>query len=232
MEATVAWRAKEQPEQVVCNACRENPRSHYMHVVGFCRLERPVIYSCLEMASNRVVEDNKAHMISTFERAIRTMKHPVEQWVWVSDFHGFGFQDLNPGIAKVYVFQQQWCALQMPMCFCHHMFCCDTHSFAELAGSHYPERLGTFLAIDAPRMFNTLWKVVSQIVDPVTKAKVKFLPYDVKAGSKSVLRQELLGFFDEELTDWLLREMQENRNKSIAKVKVGLVCVFVWWMMV
>ncbi len=64
----MAWREKEQPEQVVCKACRDNPRSHYMHVVGFCRLERPVIYSCLEMASNRVVEDNKAHMISTFER--------------------------------------------------------------------------------------------------------------------------------------------------------------------
>ncbi len=150
-------------------------------------------------------------------QAIKTMKEPVEQWVWVSDFHGFGFQDLNPGIAKVYVrlfkqvYVKEHCSYNNPQ-----------HRFAEMSGSHYPERLGTFLAIDAPRMFNTLWKVVSQIVDPITKAKVKFLPYDVKAGSKSVLREELLRYFDEELTDWLLREMGENRNKSIAKVKVLL----------
>lgn len=39
-----------------------------MHIVGYCNLQRPVIYSCLEMANNRVVDDNKAHMISTFER--------------------------------------------------------------------------------------------------------------------------------------------------------------------
>lgn len=44
------------------------PTAHYMHIVGYCNLQRPVIYSCLQMASNRVVEDNKAHMISTFER--------------------------------------------------------------------------------------------------------------------------------------------------------------------
>lgn len=41
-----------------------------MHIVGYCNLQRPVIYSCLEMANNRVVEDNKAHMISTFERVL------------------------------------------------------------------------------------------------------------------------------------------------------------------
>ena len=39
-----------------------------MHPVGFDRLGRPVLYSCLQLAANRSVEDNRRHMIATFEQ--------------------------------------------------------------------------------------------------------------------------------------------------------------------
>lgn len=45
-----------------------DPHAHYMHPVGFDRLGRPVIYSCLALAANRSVEDNRLHMIATFEQ--------------------------------------------------------------------------------------------------------------------------------------------------------------------
>lgn len=38
-----------------------------MHLVGYDQLGRPIIYSCLALAGNRVYEDNKDHMIQTFE---------------------------------------------------------------------------------------------------------------------------------------------------------------------
>ena len=38
-----------------------------MHVIGYDNLDRPIIYSCLALASNRDYEDNRAHMIQTFE---------------------------------------------------------------------------------------------------------------------------------------------------------------------
>ena len=47
----------------------------------------------------------------------------VEQWVWVSDFYGFGFSDLSPRIAQ---------------------------TFLELSARHYPERLGAFLVRTLP----------------------------------------------------------------------------------
>lgn len=47
----------------------------------------------------------------------------VGQWVWVSDFKGFGLSDCDPRLAKV---------------------------FLDLSAAHYPERLGLFLVIDAP----------------------------------------------------------------------------------
>lgn len=38
-----------------------------MHPIGYCLMGRPIIYSCLELATNRVFEDNRDHMIQTFE---------------------------------------------------------------------------------------------------------------------------------------------------------------------
>ena len=51
-------------------------------------------------------------------QTVRLMGPGVEQWVWVSDFYGFGFADLSPRIAT---------------------------TFLELSAKHYPERLGAFL---------------------------------------------------------------------------------------
>lgn len=47
----------------------------------------------------------------------------VGQWVWVSDFKGFGLSDCDPRLAKV---------------------------FLDLSAAHYPERLGLFIVVDAP----------------------------------------------------------------------------------
>lgn len=194
INATLEWRCEHRPDEMYCSACRADPAAHYMHVVGFCRHQRPVMYSCLQLAKNKAVEDNRQHMIQTFERAVRMMPAGVEQWIWVSDFHGFGMADLNPAIAK---------------------------TFLEMTASHYPERLGVFVCVAAPRMFTALWKCIAPLVDPVTKAKLRFIPYDLddKKTQGSVLRGELLQLFDEELTEWLLNEMRENRNKKVNATK-------------
>ena len=44
-----------------------------MHLVGYDLLNRPVIYSCFEMITNRVIEDNRCHMISMFEQVYSRM---------------------------------------------------------------------------------------------------------------------------------------------------------------
>ena len=47
-----------------------------MHVTGFDKVNRPIIYSCIGLASNKTYEDNKEHMISTFE-TVRQQRHPA-----------------------------------------------------------------------------------------------------------------------------------------------------------
>ncbi|KAG2435701.1 hypothetical protein HXX76_006900 [Chlamydomonas incerta] len=203
LNATCQWRASVRPEQVVCRACVRDPRSHYMHLCGYAADGRPIIYSCLANPTNKVFEDNKAHMIQTFEWAIKCMPPGVEQWIWVCDFKGFGMADVNPKLAKL---------------------------FLDISAEHYPERLGMFMIVDAPSLFGLLWKAIQSFVDPKTYKKIRFLPFDYKGGAAagasgagggkaSLLKAEMEQHFDPVTTAWLLREMAENRDKAKVPLK-------------
>ncbi|KAF5832869.1 hypothetical protein DUNSADRAFT_11089 [Dunaliella salina] len=191
LNVTLKWRAKVEPEDVVCMACAAKAKSHYMHLCGYDSFNRPVIYSCLANATNKVYLDNYHHMIQTFEMAIKCMPPGVEQWVWVCDFHGFGMADINPKLAK---------------------------AFLEISAEHYPERLGLFIVAGAPALFGVLWKAISSFVDPKTHQKIRFLPCDF-AETKSKMRKEMQQHFSDGLTKWVEAEMMQNREKGQAAKK-------------
>jgi len=162
----LAWMKEERPHELVCPACfklssggvlEASAAGHYMHVVTYDLMNRPTIYSCLELAANKDIEDNRKHLISTFESAIGLMPPGVEQWNWVLDMHGFRLVDCDPRLAKI---------------------------FLSLAGERYPERLGNFWVVDAPGIFSTLWACVERFIDPVTKEKIKFVKTDAKNGEQ------------------------------------------------
>lgn len=191
LRATLAWRKTVQPEEVVCKACAKDPRAHYMHLVGYSRSGCPVIYSCLALAKNRNYEDNKNHMIQTFEMAVRCMSHGTEQWIWVCDFYGFGMGDMNPKLGR---------------------------TFLDMSAQHYPERLAHFIVLDAPRLFSGLWHVLQPFVDPKTKKKIIFIPYDVDQQTSSC-KKVLSEYLDEDTLQWILMECAENRDKQVAARK-------------
>ncbi len=68
LRETLQWRAANDVERLTCSACAADARAHYMHPVGFDRRGRPVLYSCLQLAANRSVDDNRRHMVATFEQ--------------------------------------------------------------------------------------------------------------------------------------------------------------------
>ena len=67
-----------------------------------------VIYSCFAAAHDRNILNNRNHMIAGFEQCIRAMPQHVEQWVWVSDFQGFGLSDCDPRLAKIFLDISAW----------------------------------------------------------------------------------------------------------------------------
>eukprot|EP00210_Caulerpa_lentillifera_P001533 g1471.t1 len=197
IEASVQWRRQIQPESLVCKACVRDPSAHYMNVVGFCKIQRPVFYSCMKLSRSKDVEEGKIHLITQFEQAIRMMPDGVEQWVWVSDFFGFGMSDMSPAMAR---------------------------RFVDLTANHYPERLGAYLVVDAPTIFEGLWKLVKPWLDPVTVQKIIFVPNDIKKGSsQSRLYAKMHELFPKDLADWLICEIVENREKKIYTKKTSFV---------
>ncbi len=69
---TLAWKEEQQPDKIVCHRCRDRDDPHYMHVCGFDVEGRPILYSVFNLAENRGIEENRKHMLSTFEQVCVT----------------------------------------------------------------------------------------------------------------------------------------------------------------
>ncbi|KAF4727985.1 cytosolic factor, phosphatidylinositol/phosphatidylcholine transfer protein, partial [Perkinsus olseni] len=51
---------------------------------------------------------------------------------------------------------------------------------AKVANDNYPEVLGTMFVVNAPFIFTAIWKVVSPMVDPITRSKIVVLGSNYK----------------------------------------------------
>jgi hypothetical protein len=51
--------------------------------------------------------------------------------------------------------------------------------------NHYPERLSIAMLYHAPTLFSFFWKAISPFIDPVTRAKIKFIDKS-KAGADAM----------------------------------------------
>lgn len=87
--------------------------------------------------------------------------------------------------------------------------------FLTLAAAHYPERLGYFFIVDPPALFSTFWSAVSRFIDPKTKSKIAFLSLKKRAA----LMDEFEKHVDASTAEWLVAEMEENREKGRGGVK-------------
>jgi hypothetical protein len=184
LEDTVAWRQKERPDIRICRTCIKDPLQHYMHPIGHDKLGRPICYSCFAVGPDKEIGSNTDHMLMCFESLIRIMGNPEQRWVSLIDFYGFTLRDaMNTKISK---------------------------AFSVISGSYYPERLGESFLLDAPSIFSMLWSAISFLIDANTKEKIKFLPYDSKL---TKLKDGLSTIMDVAMVDWIVKEMEENRDK-------------------
>jgi len=173
VRSSVKWRADNRPEQVVCDACAQNPRSHTLREIGMDRETRPVFYSSFAGQLNREADDNIDHIIMLLERSFEII--PAQQLVWIIDFAGFSAGDLTPSTGK---------------------------QALKLFGDHYPERLAAVVVLDSPLIFSGLWRVLKQWIDPQTHEKIHFVRMrDYKPVLESMFDADLMTRIEDELAD-------------------------------
>ena len=184
--ATLKWRAQVKPERSRCTTCfGASARSHYMQHVGFDRLGRALVYSDIGLALDRRPWSNVEHCVQVLELLEKFLPpYPNDQYLWVCDFHKFGVSHMNPSVA---------------------------YKCLSLFARSYPERLEMMVFVEAPKIFNGLYKTLTAFVDPMTVQKLRFVKGpDGKGGGEpldSVLREHL----NDETMDWLVTEMRMNR---------------------
>jgi hypothetical protein len=178
LKKALEWRQIAKPWDMRCDECQKDPYSHNMRQVGTDREGRPVIYTAFSQAHNRFKpQANVQHLLAVMESAtLRMRRHGVGKWVWVVDFDGFSARDCDPRTAL---------------------------RTADIL-AHYPERLHLALLLDAPSLFAGVWAALRAALDPVTAAKVRFVPL-------AQMRPALSDLFPAELADWLCIEAEENR---------------------
>ncbi|RUS80184.1 hypothetical protein EGW08_012041 [Elysia chlorotica] len=82
---------------------------------------------------------------------------------------------------------------------------------SNILSNHYPERLGLVICVNHNAMFHGVWKALKKVVSPGTTAKVRLVR------SVSKVQQVFSTFFSDELSNWLVNEIELNKQRPLPK---------------
>lgn len=192
--STLKWRKKENPSAKhfwQSPKALENPLAFNMRIVGWDKLGRPINYTCFAEAHDRwdseAVGIHVQLVLEACQNLIRQRRqrglNPTavsRQAVWVVDFDGFGLRDQDPRAAVITAHLLQ----------------------------HYPEMMSLVVLIDAPVLFNGVFRLMSPLLDERIKSKIMF----VKGKEAGHILQERLGM---EAAQWIEQETMDNKEKRV-----------------
>jgi hypothetical protein len=199
LRTTMEWRVQAKPERSCCTKCfGKSLGSHYMQHVGFDKRGRALVYSDIGLAMDRRPASNVEHCVQVLELLEKFLPpYPNDQYIWVCDFHKFGVGNMNPSLA---------------------------YKCLSLFARSYPERLELMVFVEAPKIFNGLYKTLTAFIDSTTVQKLRFAKGPEGKGGGVALEGVLRKHLNDETTDWLLTEMRMNRRmwSTVSKRKTWL----------
>lgn len=199
LRTTMEWRVQAKPERSCCTKCfGKSLGSHYMQHVGFDKRGRALVYSDIGLAMDRRPASNVEHCVQVLELLEKFLPpYPNDQYIWICDFHKFGVGNMNPSVA---------------------------YKCLSLFARSYPERLELMVFVEAPKIFNGLYKTLTAFIDSTTVQKLRFAKGPEGKGGGVALEGVLRKHLNDETTDWLLTEMRMNRRmwSTVSKHKTWL----------
>ncbi|RKP10641.1 CRAL-TRIO domain-containing protein [Thamnocephalis sphaerospora] len=143
---TLVWRHEHRPHLLSPAYVESEAVTGKIIVDGFDLKGGPVIYITPRLENTKSSQRQIDHMIFFLERAVAVMPPGVEKLTLIVDFAGSSvFNSPAPWVAK---------------------------SVVSILDQHYPERLNAAVLVGTPWYFNQLYKLVSPLIDPITKQKI------------------------------------------------------------
>ena len=82
------------------------------------------------------------------------------------------------------------------------------YEVTQILSNYYPERLGVVFCVNHSTLFQGIWKAIKIFLHPNTSKKVKLL-------KSSIMNEQFQKLFNQEMIDWLTKEMKLNKSKNI-----------------
>ncbi|KAJ3114922.1 hypothetical protein HDU96_001479 [Phlyctochytrium bullatum] len=149
LKEAVEWRYDYRPHDSDPAELKIDSATGNAYVNGFDKLNRPIIY--VRKRGEKAEDPWRALKVLflNLEIAIRLMPPGVETVTLVMDMAQYSRANSTPLAVTRYAMNA--------------------------LSTYYPERLGIAYIVNAPWIFNTLWHIVSPFLDPVTRAKIRFV---------------------------------------------------------
>ncbi|KXS19710.1 CRAL/TRIO domain-containing protein [Gonapodya prolifera JEL478] len=149
----IKWRLKsdvkgllEKGESFIGFSSLEKGKGYYLPVTD--KLGRPVV--CVHVArhhKNDPLIETERFTIWEMETGRQILKYPAEAATIVFDMTDFGLKNMDYPFVKILI---------------------------SVLEAYYPECLGLLLIVNAPWVFNGVWKIIKPLIDPVVASKIRF----------------------------------------------------------
>ncbi|KXN70393.1 CRAL/TRIO domain-containing protein [Conidiobolus coronatus NRRL 28638] len=149
LEATLKWRREFQPHKITLDSMMTEGATGKLHINGFDMQNHPILHlvPCKENTNDS--EGHLKHVVFNLESAIKLLPVGVEKFVILVDLRNISARNIvSIGDAK---------------------------AVNDVLSSHYVERVKSIFLCEAPWIFSGFFRVVSPLLDPVTKEKINFV---------------------------------------------------------
>ncbi|GAB5592602.1 hypothetical protein Unana1_07502 [Umbelopsis nana] len=180
LEGTLKWRRSYRPDEIDPESVKFEQSSGKMYLNGFDKHGRPLCYMKPRYENSKDGIRQIKNIVFNLELAASLMPENAHTMDIIVDFRDASSGN-TPGVGMA-------------------------KQFLDILGNHYPERLGVAFLVHTPWFFWTTFKLISPFIDPVTRAKIRFVDMkDAKADQKNEKSSEWV-----QLTDFVDKDQLES----------------------
>uniref|UniRef100_A0A0D9VL47 CRAL-TRIO domain-containing protein n=1 Tax=Leersia perrieri TaxID=77586 RepID=A0A0D9VL47_9ORYZ len=149
LKKTLKWRSEYKPDEIRWDEiANEAATGKIYRTHYFDKSGRSILVMRPGVQNTKKAKGQIRYLVYCMENAILNLPQGQSQMVWLIDFAGFNLSNISLHVTKL---------------------------TADVLQGHYPERLGVAILYNAPKFFESFWKIASPILEPKTFNKVKFV---------------------------------------------------------